>query len=150
MESTWKQNRLIILNKKSKIKYLVDTGADVSVLPGTHVRTVNKDDNFKLYAANGSPIGTYGTKNINVNLELRINFSWDFIIADMHNAILEADFLRNFNLLVDLKNKQILDSITQLRVPRQVAAVMLSTLSTINSNNRYANLRLCHDHHAYR
>ena len=50
---------------------------------------------YKLFAANNTPINTYGEKT------LRLTFLWTFIIADVKTSIIGADFLRLFKLLVD-------------------------------------------------
>ncbi|GFX29766.1 peptidase A2 domain-containing protein [Trichonephila clavipes] len=41
----------------------------------------------------------------NLNLGLRRPFIWTFIIADVSSPIIGADFLKHFNLLIDLKKK---------------------------------------------
>ncbi|GFX71235.1 transposon Tf2-8 polyprotein [Trichonephila clavipes] len=40
-----------------------------------------------------------------LNLDLRRPFIWTFIIADVSSPIIGADFLRHFNILIDLKKK---------------------------------------------
>jgi len=53
-----KTSRLTVMDKRNGIRYLIDTGADISVLPKTATRdkyTISKD---KLYAANNTPITT--------------------------------------------------------------------------------------------
>lgn len=69
---------------------------------------------YELYAANGTPIKTFGDMNINLNLGLRRVFTWKFVIADIAHAIIGADFLSHYGLLVDLKQKKIVDSKTAL------------------------------------
>ena len=39
-----------------------------------------------------------------------------FIIADVKNPIIGADFLRHYSLLVDVEHNRLVDNITQLRV----------------------------------
>lgn len=51
---------------------------------------------------------------MNVNVGLRRAMTWPFVIADVTTPILGADFLEAFGLLVDLKNCQLVDSITNL------------------------------------
>ena len=87
-------------------KFLVDTGSIVSLLP---FNTVNSDtdnsSNTTLFAANGSQIKTAGKQNIELNINGKI-YNWTFIIANVTNPILGADFLTHYNLLVDCKNKK--------------------------------------------
>ncbi|GFY41310.1 hypothetical protein TNIN_214341 [Trichonephila inaurata madagascariensis] len=65
---------------------------------------------LQLFAANNSKILTYGSKLINIDLELQRNFSWKFLIASVSIPIIRADFLENFGLLVDLKQRKLIDS----------------------------------------
>ncbi|GFY10331.1 hypothetical protein TNCV_2630091 [Trichonephila clavipes] len=57
-----------------------------------------------LFAAN-TKIPAYGMVRKELNLGLRRPFIWTFIIADVSSPIIGADFLRHFNLLIDLKKK---------------------------------------------
>ena len=51
-----------------------------------------------------------------LNIGLCRKFQWIFIIADVKNPILGADFLRHYSLLVDLKHNRLVDGITQLHI----------------------------------
>lgn len=94
--------RLYTYDKSSKQHYLVDTGADVSVIPA-NVHNKNSFENFKLQAANSTSIRILGTKILNLDLGLRR--TWTFIIAEIQRPILGADFLREFGLLVDIRKR---------------------------------------------
>ncbi|GFV58195.1 retrovirus-related Pol polyprotein from transposon 297 [Trichonephila clavipes] len=61
--------------------------------------------NFSLFAANNTKIPAYGMVRKELNLGLRRPFIWTFIIADVSSPIIGADFLKHFNLLIDLKKK---------------------------------------------
>ena len=114
----------------SKLRLLVDTGAEVSLLPLTHQQCMHlrqrthmhsyrkhpPQEGFSLHAANGSSIPSYGCQSLTLNFGLRRMFPWIFIIADVQQPIIGADFLNHFNLLVDLKNKRLLDSNSHLHV----------------------------------
>ncbi|GBM57124.1 hypothetical protein AVEN_237369-1 [Araneus ventricosus] len=67
-----------------------------------------------LYAACGSTIKCYGTKALNLCLGLRRKFSCTFIVADVSHPILRSDFLERFELLVDIKNRRLIDNLTYL------------------------------------
>ncbi|XP_039954158.1 uncharacterized protein LOC126755714 [Bactrocera neohumeralis] len=82
-----KNRRLIVRDKKSAINFLIDTGAEVSVIPPTQQQRRCPDKNNYLYAANRSTIKTYGEKTMFLNLGLRCQYSWKFIIADVSQAI---------------------------------------------------------------
>ncbi|XP_015176980.1 PREDICTED: uncharacterized protein LOC107066660 [Polistes dominula] len=105
--------RLMVNDRRTGACFLIDTGADVSVIPRTSINET-KDDTCKLYAANGAEIDTFGKKLLNLNLGLRRDFSWRFIIANVSKAIIGADFLHFYNLLPDLRNKKLLDGNTLL------------------------------------
>lgn len=86
--------RLIVVDFASKIQFLVDTGADVSVIPPNMYEKNNRSD-FKLFAANSTQINTYGSKILKLNLNLRRDFVWKFIMAEVDKAIIGADFLKH-------------------------------------------------------
>ncbi|CAH8466172.1 unnamed protein product [Dicrocoelium dendriticum] len=110
------QSRLIrVRDLTSGTEFLIDTGAEVSVLPrGPH--EVVSPSPTKLRAANGTPIATFGEKLLTLNLGLRRTFRWPFIIAAVPFAIIGIDFLQRFDLIVDAKRKKLIDSRTQLSV----------------------------------
>lgn len=135
-----RQYRLFIDDHNSGQRFLVDSGADISVIPA-HQNKKSETSDFKLYAANGSEIHTYGSKILNVNLGLKRCFEWSFIIADVSKGILGADFLHHFGLLIDLKNKQLIDSNTKLKVPADVAIVAVSeSISSLHATCRFSKL----------
>ena len=104
-----------VTGKSSGTRFLIDTGADVSVIPPSHTDRSHRQD-FCLQAVNNTPIPTYGTRTLTLNLGLRRKFHWGFIIADIQRPIIGADFLHHFSLLVDITNPQLLDGLTNLRV----------------------------------
>lgn len=65
---------------------------------------------------NNTTIATYGTRSLTLDLGLRRTFRWIFIIADVRQPILGADFLCNFSLLVDVKHNRLSDALTHLQV----------------------------------
>ncbi|GBL90966.1 Transposon Ty3-I Gag-Pol polyprotein [Araneus ventricosus] len=92
---------------------LLCCGAAVSCFPRRLTNfTVPQD--LVLYAANGSVIKSYGTKALNLDLGLRRKFSWTFIVADVSHPIFVSDFLERFGLLVDVKNRRVIDNFTHL------------------------------------
>lgn len=104
--------RLYVQDALTSRKFLIDTGANVSVIPPTNSERYNRPDEVRLFAANGSAIATYGRKQLKLNLGLRRNFTWNFIIAKVISPILGADFLQHFGLLVDARNSRLLDTTT--------------------------------------
>ncbi|GBO23529.1 hypothetical protein AVEN_102898-1 [Araneus ventricosus] len=68
-----------------------------------------------LLAANSSNINVYGQKTLSLNFNLRRDFIWTFLIADVSTPILGADFLHYFGLVPDLRNKCLRDTKTKLQ-----------------------------------
>ena len=98
------------------LRFLVDTGAEVSVLSPSRTERKFPKASLTLQAVNGSPIQTFGTGSLTLSLGLRRTFRWVFIVADVAQPILGADFLRHFNLLVDMKRSRLVDSTTELHI----------------------------------
>lgn len=95
--------------------YLVDSGAQISVLPPT--RSTNMaQTGLTLTAANGTNIPTYGSLTRSFTLGQR-NFVWTFTVAAVDKPILGADFLRAHGLLVDVRGCQLLDPDTFITFP---------------------------------
>lgn len=90
--------RLIVMDRKSGIRFLIDTGADVSVIPH-HIAKPTKSSNITLYAANNSTIKTYGEIQLSIDIGLRRLFTWTLTVADVSQPILGNDFLHEFYLL---------------------------------------------------
>ena len=84
------ESRLLIKDPSTGIEFLVDSGAEVSLVPRTWES--HADPKVVLTAANGSTISTFGSKLLEVSLNLRRNFVYPFIVADISHAILGADF----------------------------------------------------------
>lgn len=107
-----KPKRLTITDRETQITFLIDSGADISVLPSQYAANKNKSTTKFLLAANGTRIATYGEKILLITLGLKRSFTWRFTIADVDSAIIGADFLFNFNLLIDIKNQRLVDNDT--------------------------------------
>lgn len=134
--------RLFITDSNTNKRFLIDTGADLSLLaPSESERHQPKDVNgLQLFAANGSRIETFGTKTIEVNFGLRRKFTWPFIIADVTRPIIGADFLKHYGLLVDLKNSRLIDTNTNLAIAAEITQASSERISTINFSDSYAEL----------
>ena len=88
---------LYLCDSVSKQQFLVDTGAEVSVLPATGLDRRTRRQGPPLLAANSSSIRTYGTKRLSLHLASN-TYQWDFVITDVTRPLLGADFLRSNSL----------------------------------------------------
>ena len=84
----------------------MDTGSALSVLP-PGIAKATRPTNQPLIAANGTPIKSFGTRQIELQLGLQ-KYTWRFIVAEVTQPIMGADFLRSHSLLVDLANERLI------------------------------------------
>ena len=98
------------------VRFLIDTGADVSLLPQSF-KNKAAPSFLKLRAANNSEIKVFGGLTTSLDFpQLRRSFDVTFIVADVSNPILGADFFARNALLIDVKRKRLLDSDTKFQV----------------------------------
>lgn len=102
---------LFVRDYRSGRNFLVDTGAQVSVIPATPVHMRSGNTGSSLVAANGSAIRTFGRQTVPIQIGNQ-NYEWPFILANVSQSILGADFLRSNSLLVDLKGNRLIDTTT--------------------------------------
>lgn len=124
-------SRLFVVDRASRIEYLIDTGADVSVYPRRFVRGRPPKTTYLLYAANESTIGTYGEIVLHLNLGLRREIRWKFVIADVGKPIIGADMIKYYGLLVDLKNRQLIDPETRLATRGKLGTAEILSIKTV-------------------
>ena len=103
---------LFTTDRLSHTRYLIDTGAAVSVVPALPHDRMSGEKGSPLRAANGTRIATYGTRTLFLDLGLNRTFKWTAIIADVSKPILGADFLRQSDLLIDLTRDRLIDAHT--------------------------------------
>lgn len=131
-------------DKRTGLRFLIDTGADVSVLPVSK-ECVSKNiasDTYKVYAANGTEIKTYGVRTLVLDLNLRRAFRWTFIVAAVKQPIIGADFLGHYKLLVDLGARKLRDQITHLNVLASIVSNSSceSLIKTVDCKNPWHEL----------
>lgn len=131
--------RLFVTDGTSKIQFLVDTGSDLCVFPRSLTRERRHKTDYDLCAANGSVISTYGYANLILNIGLRRDFPWQFIVADVTKAIIGVDFLSHYNLVVDVRNQRLIDGNTTLVAPASLANISdcVSSVKVLTGSSVY-------------
>lgn len=131
--------RIHVHDQQSTQMFLIDTGADISVVPPSAHELLHPVKSHQLFAANGSPIQTYGTKRLTIDIGLRRSFVWVFTIADVKSPIIGVDFLKHYDLLVDIKRSKLIDNQTRLEI-RNINAVSEPTITTFDMNSPFADI----------
>lgn len=111
----FKSRLFYILDRNSRKKFLVDTGAEVSVLPASKAERL-RPALYHLRAVNNSGIAVYAERSLTLNIGLRRAFPWIFLVAAVDTPILGADFLSTYKLTVDLSRQRVVDTMTSLSV----------------------------------
>ena len=91
-----------------KRKWLVDGGALVSIVPPTTAQRVAGPNDTVLQAANGTKIKCFGTVEKTVTIAGR-SYPFAFIIADVRQSILGADFLAKHSLAPNHRDGNLID-----------------------------------------
>ncbi|XP_047995487.1 uncharacterized protein K02A2.6-like [Leguminivora glycinivorella] len=134
--------RLCVTDLNTGLHFLVDTGADISLLPVQNKQRAGECSDLKLFAANGSEIKTYGVKVLTLDLRLRRPYKWEFVIADVKQPILGADFLSHHKLVVNLTDRKLHDLVTFLNITAPTVRSNQPTINTVNGNHPYHDLLL--------
>jgi cleavage and polyadenylation specificity factor subunit 1 len=140
--ATGKHDRLFFLwDKVSGRRFMVDTGAEISVLPATGFDRRSGRLGPELTAANGTTIKSYGVSCIPLLFKSH-KFNWSFTIADVEQPLLGADFLRAHSLLVDMKNKRLVNSedLTSISMKSMSSKVSPHLNSVSSGKDCYAKL----------
>ena len=126
------------MDAKSGLVYLVDTGAEKFLLPpfAADRRSRPRVDD-QLITATGSSISTWGSKSVSVSLDAHA-FAWDFVIADVREPIISANFLAHHALDV---GRRLLVNLTTLATYRCCGASCAPIrVSVVTAKSAYKNL----------
>ncbi|GFR81273.1 transposon Ty3-G Gag-Pol polyprotein [Elysia marginata] len=126
--------QLFLTDLNTGHRFLVDTGAQVSVIPPTWFDRHHGQHGPPLQAANGTSISTYGSRTV----PLRFNettYDARLIIADVKRPLLGADFFRRHNLLVDLNGQRLIEADTYLSCPCSTSRVAKTELAPIEHDS---------------
>nr|VZI49844.1 unnamed protein product [Spirometra erinaceieuropaei] len=123
-----------VCDTATRRRFLVDTGAQISVVPPTAADRRFPSLGLHLQAVNCSQIPTFGSLSLTLNTGLRRSFTWIFVIADVPHAILGSDFLAEFDLLVDCRRARLLDRTTSLFVRGLTPFTAPTNLSVLDTD----------------
>lgn len=134
------QCRLHIFDKNSGLNFLIDSGSDISCIPVPRFCKEKTTPTNYLYAANNTKIPVYGDRMLNLNIGLRRDFRWKFVIANVSCPILGADFLSNFAILLDLNKSRLIDSLTGLSTKGELTKTTQSQIKLISDDSAFRTL----------
>ena len=94
-----------------------------------------------LVTANNTTIITYGTSKRVIDVGLKRDYTWNFIVADVQQPIIGADFLIHYSLLVDLRSRCLRDMRTGLAIPASLSSITPLLLNRVDAvHNDYTKL----------
>jgi transposase InsO family protein len=128
-------NRLFVTDRLTRTEFLIDTGSDLCVYPRGKVCGQPGKTDYTLFAANGSPIYTYGPLTLSLDFGLRRDFTWRFIVADVDQPIIGVDFLAHYSLLIDVRRRQLVDNVTTLTTPGKLSTDALVQIKVISRDS---------------
>ena len=99
---------LFALDSRDSTKWLIDGGAAFSIVPPNSQQRAAGPNAWRLQAANGSDIECFGLTDRDVCIAER-TFPFTFIVADVRQPILGADFLSEFYLAPNHRDKCLID-----------------------------------------
>ena len=109
----------------------------VRVYPRSHLREHRTQTSYELFAANGITVHTYGYIILSLDLGLRREFPWRFVVADVTGSIIGSDFLCFYNLLVDIRYRYLMDNITNLTVTGASVETYGGHIKVLAGSSRY-------------
>jgi hypothetical protein len=71
-------------------QFLVDMGSDLRVYPRRLIPRHRERVNYDFCAVNGTAIHTYGRLPLSLNLCLRRDFTWRFLVADVTQPLIDV------------------------------------------------------------
>ncbi|GFO47330.1 retrovirus-related pol polyprotein [Plakobranchus ocellatus] len=126
--------QLFLTDRNTGRRFLVDTGAQVSVIPPKWFDKHHGQRGPPLQAANGTSISTYGSRNVSLRFNAT-TYDARLIIANVKRPLLGADFFRRHNLLVDLNGLRLIEADTYLSCPCSTSRVAKSELAPIERDS---------------
>ncbi|XP_076762906.1 uncharacterized protein LOC143430481 [Xylocopa sonorina] len=132
-------HRIFITDQDTRVRLLVETDADLCVFPRSRIQGKPLQADYSLHAANGTLIATYDAIALKLNFSLRREIVWRFVVADVETPIIGIDFVTYYNLLVDPRNRRLIDKTTNLFT---CDAAVRSSAGSLNSQTSPGHLFL--------
>jgi len=104
--------RLTINENNSGMQFLIDTGSDSPII--LCMQNKKKSTDLQLFAANNTVIKICGKITLTIYSNLDVLSVGLLLMQPTSKAIIGAEFLHNFNLLVDTRNNKLTDSVTKM------------------------------------
>ena len=96
---------LFLQDHLTGVKFLVNTGASVSMLPGLCLQPASSPPLLQLESVTGTTIATGGERRLNISILAAdssvFSAEWNFVISDVSGPILGNDFIKANNFCVD-------------------------------------------------
>ncbi|MCL4150325.1 UNVERIFIED_CONTAM: hypothetical protein GTU68_060446 [Idotea baltica] len=114
----------------TKLKFIVDSGTSVSIAPSHYLNVIVLDPTtVTLSSATRNSIPCLGQAKLQIQIpKFRRAFLWTFKVAETVHPLLGFDFINNFGLIIDCKNKQLRDTTTDLTVNVQFSPSSLNVV----------------------
>ncbi|XP_025835993.1 uncharacterized protein LOC112906301 [Agrilus planipennis] len=106
----------------------------VSLSPLVPTSVCSRVRNFPNHGKNQITNFPLPTLTLTLDLGFRRQFTWRFVVADVSKPITGAEFLSHFGLLVDMKNKRLLDSTTHLTSQGKVIECESPSIKTVSGD----------------
>ncbi|XP_066965645.1 uncharacterized protein [Macrobrachium rosenbergii] len=118
------------MDGRSNTEFLVDTRECKLFMPASPYEQLNptKPINIHESTASGAPLKIYGRRTMKLPF-IGNEYSKTFITADIMLALLGADFLKEYNLLVDVVSKQLIPKTIHTSSPQQKIRQTILTAS---------------------
>ena len=129
---------LYAVDQHDGTRWLIDGGAIYSIIPPTPQQKEAGPNAWRLEAANGSDIMCYGITDRDVCIGDR-TFTFSFIIADVRQPILGADFLSHFYLAPNHRDRCLIDlsdlSNIPVRMRKDTQPDRVKNINHVDENN---------------
>lgn len=109
------QSLLYIKDDVTKLKYLIDSGAQKSVVPLKAINSRNLvQTGTKLLTPNNAEIKVYGTTKIKISIDGK-EYNLDTIVADVNTPILGTNFLHDNQIVIDHHDNSITSKLDNIK-----------------------------------